>query len=96
MFKKVKALFLLLVMVMTVASTAIHHAFEHDDDSVTCEFCVAVNQSHQADLQVLDQVKLARVSHDIFVVESCDVYDAFAKAETQIFSLSIRPPPVCA
>ncbi len=95
MFKKVKAFLLLSVMVIAIASSAVHHAFEHDEDSVTCEFCLVVNQSSQADVPLLDQVKLAIVFHDIYVVESCDAYDAFAKAETQIFSLSIRPPPVC-
>ncbi|ARN76722.1 hypothetical protein BST97_01155 [Nonlabens spongiae] len=96
MFKKVISLLLLFLMVMTIASSAVHHAVEHDDDTVPCEFCIVVHQSQHADLQPQNQVKLARVSHDIYVVESCDAYDAFAKAETQLFSLSIRPPPVCA
>lgn len=94
MQKRRAALTLLFLMIATLVQSAIHHAYDHEEDNTACEYCLIVDQSQPCGL-VGDTTTSSydSVDHSIYTYEESLRYLAFAKADFLKESLSIRPPP---
>jgi hypothetical protein len=90
--RKIIALFLL--MVAALFQTAVAHSFEHDDgDSDHCTLCLVIHQSQPVVQSPQQAILFDSHAHAVFVEKIILMYSAFAKAEQQYSTLSIRPPP---